>query len=317
MTIKEELHVTWETILAVALRPNNKKYEDVPCDWNTFDEFYKQNYQRYYRAKRKWENYIKVTPKKYRYKKKGNYEVRNICLIRKIREYGYTKKNTVFTSLSDRMKYHKTSKKIYINDKLLGTRDVKNILKKQGVNFATVGVINARMNRGMNPFAKENRLKNFKWKGKYMALHEIAEKEGIIYSLLQNRIFHNKMKLHDAINYCKKYEVSEYLFEGEMLPPGEIIKTLSKKLGIKEEVLSNRFYRNNCDYTKIMYVKSDNKYAPYKKKVTAKKDGKSIKFNSITEACETLKLNISSASCYLNGKLSNTNQTKGYELSFI
>jgi len=316
MTIKEELYLTWKTVLAVALRPNNKRYEGVPCDWNTFDEFYKQNYQKYYKAKRKWKNYIKVTPEKYRGKKKANYEKRNVCLIRKIKEDGYTKKNTVFTSSSDRMKYHKNTKKIYIDDKLLGIRDVKNILKKEGVNFA-IGAINARMNRGINPFDKDNRLKKFKWKGIYMPLHEIAKKEGIIYSLLQNRIFKNKMKLHDAINYCKKYKASEYLFDGKMLSPGQIIKTLSKRLGIKEEALTNRFYRNNCDYTKIMYIKSNNKYAPYKKKIIAKKDGASIRFNSIAGACKALNLNPSAASCYLNGKLSNTNQTKGYELCFV
>ncbi len=176
MTAKEELKYTWQGIRAVSFNKSGCRYEGVFCEWDSFEDFYKSNYQRYLRAKRKWKNYKKVTP--IDINNKGKYKLRNVIFIRKVKEKGFTKKNTVFTSLSDRMKYHSPSKKIYIKDSLLGTRDVENILKKKGLPVQ-MQTIRKRINNGENPFEGENRLAKYKYKGKYSSSLEIAEKEKI------------------------------------------------------------------------------------------------------------------------------------------
>jgi hypothetical protein len=309
MTIKEELYLNWKYISSVALQPNNKRFENVPCEWDSFDDFYKANYQRYYLAKKKWKNYTKIIPEKYnKNQNKGKYKVRIINFIRKVKEQGFTKENTVFTSYSDRMKYHKTSKKILINDKLLGTRDVCNILKKQGIKL-TVQAINNRINNNTEIFKKENRLKKFKWKGKYLALHEIAKKENILHSLLQNKIFRNKYSLKKAVDYCKSYVPSTYLFEGEMLYPKQIIHILSKRTGINEKTLIGRFYHYNCDYTKI----TNN--ILYKKKIIAEKGDEKLIFDSISDASVKLKISPGNLSQYANGK--KNGKLKGYKFTLV
>ena len=105
MTIKEELRLNWHHVMAVCVW-HGKRNEGCPIDekWKTFDGFYADNIQRYYRAKKKWANYKRITP----LNADSRYRVRHINFIRKVKERGFTKKNTCFTSASDRMKFHTT-----------------------------------------------------------------------------------------------------------------------------------------------------------------------------------------------------------------
>jgi hypothetical protein len=314
MTVREELQITWKHISSI-LQPNNKRFEDVPCEWLSFDDFYKANYHKYYRAKRKWKNYKKVTIIK-NYKKKAKYKKRTVVFIRKIKELGFTKKNTVFSSPSDIMKYHKPAH-LYMFDKkqLLGTRDIKNILKKKGINKTLAWIVTTKKQN--KDIFKANKLAQWLWKGKRMSLKDIAIKEIIDKELLSNKIYGSKFDLIKAVEYCKQYDPSKYSFEEKMLYPHEIFKILSLRHNINETTLRSRFYKNNCDYTNIIYTKSKNKYAPYPKKLLAIKGNKEIEFESITDASIKLKISKTAVSMYLNGKLKNTNRTKGYVLKFI
>lgn len=314
MGIKDELKVIWKTVCSVSRNKANKKYEGVPCEWKDFDDFYKCNYQRYYKAKKKWENYKRLN--KDNYIRKTNYKIRNFVFIRKVKEKGYTKSNTVFTSLSDRMKFHKTSIKIILNDQILGTRDIKNIIQKKGVHISGTIPISQRIRKGLSPIINHNRLKKYKYKGDFKSLPEISKELGIKYSLLSNKIYKDKMDLISAIDYCKQYKDPTYLFEGKYLRPSEIAEIISQRIGIDKGTILSRFYKNNCDINKILYEKSISKFAPYKKKVSASKENEFLIFESVSDLCKVLQLNRPSVNNYLKGKLKNTNQTKGYHLSY-
>lgn len=307
-TIREELKNTWGHISAVALNPLNKRYEGVPCEWKDFDEFYRCNYQRYYKAKKKWAKYVNLTNE--------NNSDRKCVFTRKVKEKGFTKTNTVFTSLSDRMKYHRTSRKIVYNDTILGTRDIINILKKRNIKISNTAVIVDRINKGTNIF-KTNRLDlKYNWKGKYMSLSEISKKEDISKGFLKNKIYTDKISLEKAVKHCKSYNRKKSLFEGEMLTDIEIIRLIAKRLELSEKTILNRFYKNKGDFNKIIYKTSTNDCAPYRKKVKAVKGDNILLFNSVSEACMSLDIRRPSANSYLKGRLKNTNQTKGYVLTY-
>jgi hypothetical protein len=296
---------------AVALQKGNKRYEGVYIEdkWITFDGFYSDNIGRYYRAKKKWNNYKRITP----INETAKFKPSHINFIRKVKSLGYTKKNTCFTSASDRMKYHKTSRKIVLESRVLGTRDVKNILEKKGVEVSGINIISQRMRNGLSPFMNENRMKKFTWKGKHLPLHAIAKKENIILSLLRNKIFGEKMSLEKAVDYCRSYKPPTYLFEGEKLLPNEICKILSDRTGIRETTLRSRFYKWGYDLNKLVIEKSINKNAPYPKIVIAEKGNEKIKFNSIREAANKLGISFGNLSDYANGK--RKGKLKGYTFS--
>lgn len=312
MTAKERLRIVWDSVASVALRKRSKRYEGVfiTDKWKTFDGFYKDNINRYYLAVRKWRDYKRITP----INKNAKYKPSHINFIRKVKALGYTKKNTCFTSASDRMKFHKTSYKIILGDKILGTRDVKNILSKRGIEVAGVNVISHRMWSGLSPFMKDNRLKKYKWKGKNLPLHKIAENENICFTLLQNKIYGNKLSLEKAIDYCRSYSPPTYLFEGEQLLPIEICRILSERTGIKESTLYSRFYKWGFDIDKLV-SRSKNKTAPYPKIVIAVKGNERLQFNSIREAANKLGISHGNLSTYVNGK--RKGKLKGYTFSLL
>ena len=311
MTARESLYIVWKSISAVALQRGNKRYEGVFIvdKWKTFDGFYNDNIGRYYRARKKWNNYKRITP----INKTAKHNPSHINFIRKVKSLGYTKDNTCFTSASDRMKFHKTSRKIILENRVLGTRDVKNILSKKGIDVSGINVISHRMRKGLSPFMEENRLKKWRWKGKNLPLHEIAKKENITLSLLSNKIHGEKLSLKTAVDYCKNYVPPTYLFEGEELLPNEICKILSHRTGIKESTLRSRFYKWGYELNKLVIEKSTNKNAPYPKIVIAEKDGEKIKFNSIREAANELGISFGNLSTYANGK--RKGKLKGYTFS--
>jgi hypothetical protein len=316
MTTRQELYIVWKHIAAVALHPNDKKFQNVPCEWKTFDEFYSKNYQRYYKAKLKWKNYKKVTPVKYN-KAKGKYTTRCVHFVRKVSKEGFTKKNTVFTSASDERKYRdNTHKIIFDGQQLLGIRDVKNILKKNGIERSISSII--RLKNNNKSLFELNRLHKFFWKGKYMSLVEIAKKENINYGFLNNKICTDKFDLKDAVAHCKKYTAPLYSFEGENLYPHQIIEILSKRHNIKKSTLQYRFYNwGYDDIEKLVIKKSNNKFAPYPKKVCAEKDDKKQIFDSVKSMCEVLGIARNSANNYLYKKYKRAKPPNGYVIYFI
>ena len=296
-TAREELKLKHKHIKSVC-NPNNIRYEGVSIkeNWLSFDGFYKDNINRFYNAKRKWENYQLVTNSS----PEGKYNLTKVHLIRKNKALGFSKENTVFTSPSDRMKYHKGAHKFNLNNgALLGTRDIQNILKKKGIS-RDIGNIGVNKNKGVD-ITKPNRLKNFKWKGEFMSLDEISKKEGVKKTQLGNRVFKNKEKIKDAINYCKLNPKKRYDFKGEVLTPKEIIRIISKESGIAEGTITRRFYSwEKKDWDKFYLKKSKNKYAPYPKVVIAEKEGKKQEFKSMREAGRVLGLSASNISTYIN-----------------
>lgn len=311
MTARERLYIVWKHMSAVALQKGNKKYEGVFIEdkWKTFDGFYNDNIGRYYKAIKKWSNYKRITT----INETPRHKPLHVNFIRKVKSLGYTKKNTCFTSASDRMKYHKTSLKIVIGSKVLGTRDVKNIINKKGIEVSGINIISQRIRNGLSPFMKENRLKKYKWKGKYLPLYEIAKIENITLSLLSNKIYGENLSVEMAVDYCKSYVPPTYLFEGKQLLPNEIFKILSDRTGIKETTLRSRFYKWGYDLNKLVIEKSTNKYAPYSKIIIAQKGDEKIKFNSIMEAANALGISFGNLSTYANGK--RKGKLKGYTFS--
>jgi hypothetical protein len=311
MTAREKLLIVYKSICAASIQTGNKRYEGVYiCDnWKTFDGFYKDNIQRYYKAVKKWKNYKRITNANNN--KKCN--LSNVWFVRKVKDLGYTKKNTCFTSPSDKMKFHKTSKKILLDKRVLGTRDVINILKKKGIKVSNTSVITSRMNKKLSPFMTENRLKKWKWKGVYMSLQELAKKENISHSLLKNRVCRKDLDLKKEVEYCKNYKDSKHLFEGNYLLPIDICRILSKRTGIKLSTLKARFYKWDGDFNKMIIEKSVNKFAPYPKKIFAEKNGETFEFDSIKSASRKLKISSGNLSAYANGK--RTGKLKGYTFS--
>lgn len=307
MTAKQRLRGVWKHIAAVAIYKSSRRYEGIYITdkWLTFDGFYKDNIGRYYRAVKKWANYKRITS----INPDAIYRPSHINFIRKEKSLGYTKKNTCFTSASDRMKFHITSKKVFLDNRVLGTRDIKNILEKRGIEIKTLLPISNRINLGVSPFISENRLKKYLWKGKQMSLPQIAIKENIDAGLLKNKIQDGR-GIKSAIDYCRTYTPPTYSFEGEQLLPNEICKILSKRTGIKESTLRSRFYNWGYDIGKLTTERSLNKHAPYPKRVIAEKGDIKLEFNSIREAATSLGIHCGNLSTYANGK--RIGKLKGY-----
>lgn len=310
MTAKQKLHLVWRQIKSVAINKHSKRFEGVfiTDKWLTFDGYYKDNIGRYYKAVNKWKNYKRITNEK-----SANPRQVLIDFIRKEKSKGYTKKNTCFTSPSDRMKFHISSYKVYLDDKVIGTRDVKNILKKRGVDIKTTLPISNRIKNGLSPFITENRLKKYLWNGKYMPLHEIASIENVKLSHLKNRI--KRENPVSAVNSCRSYTPPTHSFEGKQLLPNEICKILSERTGIKESTLLRRFYHWGYDIDKLTIERSSNKHAPYPKIIIAQKGDVILQFNSIREAAKSLGIHSGNLSTYANGK--RTGKLKGYTFKII
>lgn len=298
----------------VAIHKNNNRYEGVPINekWLDFDLFYNDNIKRYIKAKNKWKNYHGVTPKKYSKAKTGR-KIRYIIMIRKIKANGYFKNNTVFTSISDAMKYWNYTNKYMIENRLLGTRDIQNILKKKGIDKAMNTIAKQRKN-GFNIFLPHKKGIYF-WKGKYRDLHSISRMEDVNYGQLRQRLYQNDSKLVDEIAYCKGYKETKYNFEGKMLFPKEIIDIVHYRTGIKKTTLLGRFYKWGIDnIDKFECKKSDNKMSPYPKPVIIKNDNEEYIFKSVAELCRALGISVGNASNYANGK--RKGKLKGYHLQY-
>ncbi len=271
--------------------------EDVPIqeDWIDFESFYRLNKGRYYRARKKWKDYKNVTVN-------GNNINTKVNFIRKDKKIGFTKENTVFTSPSDRMKYHKTAVNIKFgcDGALLGKRDVKNLLKKKGCALS-MGNINLRIKQGRSIF-EENRLNKFLWKGKKLSLRKIAEIESIDYNLLGNKVHTNKMTILDSVNYCKNFKRRTVVVDGKEMFPTEACLLLSKRYGVSKESMLNRFYKYDGNIERISFGISKNKYAPTPKKVELKKGDFTKVFNSISEAAKYLNRSPSNLTTLLQGR---------------
>lgn len=202
--IQQELYSSWELCRKVC-RGKGQRYEGVPLqkEWETFDGFYKDNYQRYFRARRKWKNYMRVAARP-KDGMTGKLKHRPVRLVRKIKEKGFTKGNTCFSSPSDIMKYHSGKHRYMFENKLLGTRDIKNILKKRGV-LIEMESITQRLRLGQSLFEPSVRYPA-NWKGCYRSYAEVAKMEKISYDLLKKRIFKDGMSFLQALKSCREYK---------------------------------------------------------------------------------------------------------------
>lgn len=215
----------------ICLSIENKKYKGLPIDekWFTFEGFVRDNWVRYYRAIIKWRNYQKQA-----YKRVGDTEkLQNspIRFIAKVKEKGYTKENTVFTSPSDMTKYVSYTHKYIFEDRLLGTRDIKNILKKRGINISMEQLVR-RLKLGYDLFEPcvDNKIK---YKGKYLNFVEIAKLENINYDMLKRR-YYELQDIKKAIEKSRESKpLQRHLFEGKMLLRAEISKIISERLDVK------------------------------------------------------------------------------------
>lgn len=200
INLLKQLRHNYRFIRVKCLCKDNNRYEGVPIDpkWLTFDDFVKDNWIRYYKAIIKWKNYKRLSPTK---KHKGALKLPKIRLTRKVKELGFTKENTVYTSHSDAIKYSKSSHKYIFEDKLLGTRDIKNILEKRGISL-TLATIVYRLHNQQDLF-KPGVKKYVLYKGKYLSIVKIADLNNLSYNVLK----HNYYKYNDikkAIRASKK-----------------------------------------------------------------------------------------------------------------
>jgi len=166
-------------------KSNSRKQNIFVCDnWKSTEDFINDNKRRYKLALKKWANYNKVNKPR----NGQNIEFKNskIRFIIKNKGKGYTKKNTVFTSPSDCMKYHKNTHKYIFENKLLGTRDIQNILKKRGI-YIEMEMITERLRKGRDLF-KPSKYAKFNHKGKQRTILEVAKYENVKYTTLLSRL---------------------------------------------------------------------------------------------------------------------------------
>lgn len=299
----------WRKVKRISTGIGTKIYEGVPIDknWSTYDGFFKDNYYRYYRALVKWKNYKRciVKPKR---GLTGTLKKTPVQFVRKIKSVGFTKENTVFTSCSDAKKFLHRSKKIMFDDKLLGTRDVSNILKKRGIN-ANPDLIAKRIRTGDDIFGV-NVKQRVRYKNKFRSLPQIAAMNCISVNALKN---HYKISgdIKKAISEAKRWKgFKKYLFESKYLTAREICAILSKRTGVKVDTLAIRFRKYGFDLNKILMRFRSKENSSLVIPVVAEKDGKIVIFRSFKEAATSLNIKPSNISLAVNGKIK---QCKGYK----
>jgi hypothetical protein len=308
---EQELYSMWEYIRKVCIRKKSKVYEGVPCEekWLTFEGFVKDNWFRYLRAKVKWQNYKRVSVRKVG-EKPAPLKINNVKLKRKVMSDGYTKENTVFTSPSDMMKYYDSTHKYMFENRLLGTRDIKNILKKRGIDL-TMETIVSRLNNGLNLFQPSEQSK-IKYKGKFRSYVEIAKMENISFDLLKKKNYEVN-DIRKAVDYCRNWDgYPTYEFEGKQLRKFEICEIISKSTNIDRFTIEGRFtkYGMNLEFLT----------APLSAKLTMRKnifalrdDGEELSFESIADAARKLNIPDSNISQAANGKVVHAG---GYKFRF-
>lgn len=306
---ERELYQMWSFIRKVCFG-KGVLFEGVPCvkEWETFDGFKKANYFRYLRAKVKWKGYKRVSGQRNAATPEP-LKLNNVTLKRKVKELGYSLENTVFTSLSDRCKYIDANHKYMFEGQLLGTRDIKNILKKRGI-IISMEQITKRLNNGMDLFAPGERFK-IKWKGEYRSYVDIAEMEKVSYEMLKRRNYEVN-DIRKALDYCREWDgFPQYEFEGQQLRKMEICKILSDRTGITKGTMNGRFTKFGMNLTMLnlpLGVK-----ITLRKTVYAFKDGIERKFDCIADAARELELSSGNISEAASGKQVHTG---GYKFRF-
>lgn len=251
---EKNLKNIYNHISGICLSIENKKYKGLPIDenWLTFEGFVKDNWIRYYRAIIKWKNYhrLDIRPGLDSIELKNS----NIRFICKVKEKGYTKENTVFTSISDMSKYVSYTHKYMFEDRLLGTRDIQNILKKRGI-YLYMETIVKRLKAGEDLFAPDVS-KKIIYKGKYFDLMDISKIENVNYDVLKKRYYEVKDISIAIENARKSKPLQRFLFEGEMLLRAEIHKIIADRLEMKFEYVKHIFKTNTFpDYdTAIQFL---------------------------------------------------------------
>jgi hypothetical protein len=255
----QNLRYIHKHIKSVSVEKGGKRYEGVPIseNWMAFDDFVKDNWFRYYRSIIKWKNYTGLTKDILIHSK--------VRFIRKVRGFGFTKDNTVFTSPSDAMKYYSTTHKYMFEDKLLGTRDIYNILKKRGINI-NMSTVTERLRNGQDLFAPANQ-EYVKWKGRFRSFAEIAKLENVAHGTLK-QLFYRKKNIGKAVDAARNVKRKQtYLFEGRELTKREICSIIAKRKGLKLATVEARFKSHGMNIAKLQSKEHSNfKHGKYKTK---------------------------------------------------
>jgi len=193
------LKTLWNKIMSKCCRKENATYEGIYIqeNWKTFENFFNDNKRRYRLAVNK--------NKKYKRFDLRNGDISFKCSIvsfaLKNKEKGYTFKNTVFCNPSERMKYRRNIHKYMFENKLLGTRNIKDILKKRGI-LLTMETITLRLRNGKSLF-EPNKLSKYLYKGKYVTGMDIALKENVQYGNFNANIRNFNYSVADTLKYLK------------------------------------------------------------------------------------------------------------------
>lgn len=224
------------------------KKNNIPIKWKTFEHFLKDNWIRYYRAFIKWRAYKRVVPGRVK-DLSAPLKIIPVYFTIKIKERGYTKENTVFTSPSDSKKYSSYTHKYMFEDKLLGTRDIKNILKKRGIVISIEKLV-TRIHKGTDIF-RPNDHNIVKWKGKYRSFKEIAKLEKVPYQSLK-KLYKKINDLKKAVDKARTVKpLKLYDFEGQRLLQMEICRILAKRTNLKVDTIRMRFQDWGFDIEKL------------------------------------------------------------------
>lgn len=227
--IRKELFPCWESMMKRSVW-KGKEFKGVPInlDWIDFDFFVKDNWIRYCRSKIKWCNYNRVSP---RNGLTGKLKLKKVWFIRYKKELGYTKENTVFTNPSDATKNAKSSHKYMFENRMLGTRDIQNILKKRGIEISMEQIVK-RLKNNIPLFDTHDKKFNF-YKGKYRSYAEISRMLNISVDLLKKKINKDKFTFKDALKYCEKYRDSGKV---RVRSPKELIELKSELNKLKSNI---------------------------------------------------------------------------------
>lgn len=298
--VRKEIYYSWEAMMKVAKWKGNQ-YEGVHIEprWLDFELFIADNWIRYYRAKIKWQNYQRVAPREDQ-NLTGPLKLRPVWFTRKVKEFGYTLENTVWTNPSDGTKYASNTHKLVLDDKLLGTRDIKNILKKKGINVC-METITDRFGSKKGLFNYKE--KCIKHKNAYRNLAEIASMENVTYHVLK-RAYYKHEDIKKAIKEAKKsIPRTHYTFEGKMLLKSEVAQIIAKREGKPFGTIYSRMKKYGLNMNALL-AETYSKPASVKKKVIATNINtkEEIEFESIAKAAELLGLHGSNISLVASGK---------------
>jgi hypothetical protein len=130
----------------------------------------------------------------------------HINLTRKDKAKGFVPGNLIFTNPSEATKTTKKTHKYLFENKLLGTRDIKNILKQRGINITMESIVK-RLSTN-TPLFSVNRNAKFMYKEKLRNWQEIGKLENVHWEALKGRVLHKHVTIEEAVKYFKTININ-------------------------------------------------------------------------------------------------------------